>query len=196
MPTDFDYTKPFRQKNGRRAELERIIRVASYRLHVRYEDEYGNMLRGYFTEDGRFRIGQSLDCDLINIPQETVMQDFDPKKPVQQRNGRGARIRLTDAVGELPIVAECEDAYGKWHAQFRYENGRFSSGNNKHQFDLVNVPETREVWVKLFEGTDGFNRVAYGYGSHELSQSSHVGECIACVCVPITVGQFDQSKST
>lgn len=64
---------------------------------------------------------------------------FDPKRPVQTRDGRKARIICTDAkVNEKPIIAlvaeyECSEVL-----RYYWHNGQYFLSTQK-EWDLVNV---------------------------------------------------------
>jgi hypothetical protein len=89
---------------------------------------------------------------------------FDPKKPVQTRDGRSARIIATDVKGECPIIALVALSNGA-EAPYSY----YADGSVRqlalHPRDLVNVPEKRTItikrWVALYNDgrnyTFGFN---------------------------------------
>ncbi len=71
------------------------------------------------------------------------MTDFDPTKPVRQRNGREARILATDCRQPgLPIVAEILGPHGKWGIQMFQRDG---SAPFSTEDSLVNIPE-RVSW--------------------------------------------------
>ncbi len=81
------------------------------------------------------------------------MPDFDPKKPVQTRDGRPARIICTDRDHiDGPIVAliknnipnhphEGEEIVVSYHA-----NGMYHSLAGDLSSDLINIPEKRSQW--------------------------------------------------
>jgi hypothetical protein len=75
---------------------------------------------------------------------------FDPTKPVSTRDGRAARIRLTDAAGGMPIMVEIMGDDGKWYAAFRYANGRYAA-DCISPGDLINIKTKRKVWVNVYE---------------------------------------------
>lgn len=77
---------------------------------------------------------------------------FDPTKPVQTRDGRKARILITDLQNQTPIVAaitsEC-DVENAYHYGIK---GNFCDMDIEHRYDLVNIPQKR--WVSLNRTTD------------------------------------------
>jgi hypothetical protein len=74
---------------------------------------------------------------------------FDPNKPVQTRDGRGARIVAIGLHADFSIVAVITEFNGgEWSAQFR-PNGRvYLHDDVEHMDDLVNVSGvlTGESW--------------------------------------------------
>jgi hypothetical protein len=75
---------------------------------------------------------------------------FDPKKPVQTRNGRPARILCADAKGAFPIIALLTMSDGSEAVNIYYAEGNVRSPHESaiHPFDLVNVPEKRTITVR------------------------------------------------
>jgi hypothetical protein len=78
------------------------------------------------------------------------VKPFDPTKPVSTRDGRAARIRLTDAAGPCPILVEVRYPDGEWDACFRYADGRCSQYHDGPG-DLINIKTKRKVWVNVYE---------------------------------------------
>ena len=72
---------------------------------------------------------------------------FDPKKPVQTRDGRAARIICDDKIstGEKTIIALMLDGADEVVGYY-YDNGQVYSDCEK-QNDLINIPEKR--WAVL-----------------------------------------------
>jgi hypothetical protein len=82
------------------------------------------------------------------------MTDFDPTKPVRQRNGRAATIHVMNlrvvANGNipLPIFAEVEREDGGWAGQMYRADGTVPyAGGDGDRYNLVNIPERSSVWV-------------------------------------------------
>ena len=72
------------------------------------------------------------------------MTDFDPTKPVRQRDGAEARILATDCRSGFPIVAEILAPNGKWVVQLFQRDGSALCSTEE---SLVNIPERSSVWV-------------------------------------------------
>ncbi len=109
---------------------------------------------------------------------------FDKTKPVQTRDGRPARIICTDQKGNAPIVALIyQDKDGGYEVPGEYDSGGLFqgfSGDDSSDFDLVAVPETREVEVFLRED-----------GEVTLCLGNVVGN-LASKKVKFTIGEFEE----
>lgn len=80
---------------------------------------------------------------------------FDPKKPVQTRDGRKVRIVCTDAKAsdQYPILALVEEQSGYECTVLYSESGRYrASKSDEHPLDLVNVPEATYRWMNVYKG--------------------------------------------
>ena len=108
------------------------------------------------------------------------MIDFD--KPVQTRDGRKVRILCTDGPGDTPIIGLVD---GNSYPSIWKEGGKHASSPT----DLVNVPETRVVWLNVEKNAvyphDTMEDAIEGGTSHDRY------EAIARVRVEYEVGQFD-----
>jgi hypothetical protein len=97
---------------------------------------------------------------------------FDPKKPVQTRDGRPARILCTDAKSSFPIIALVTMFDGSEAAHPYYAEGN-SRSSSIHPFDLVNVPVKRTItvrrWLIVFnDGTSLLSSEPLPMGSREV----------------------------
>ena len=73
---------------------------------------------------------------------------FDPKKPVQTRDGRQVRILATDLkIAGFPIGAAILNDTGEETLSSYNRDGMHLTGI-RSRCDLVNIPETR--WVNLY----------------------------------------------
>ena len=114
------------------------------------------------------------------------MIDFN--KPVQTRDGRKVRILCTDMDGEPDTVVGIvgdgphNELVHSWKA-----NGHFMFDDVEEPLDLINVPETRVVWVNMYP--DG---VASFYSMKEDADGRAASDRHACIRVEYTVGQFDE----
>ena len=73
---------------------------------------------------------------------------FDPTKPVQTRNGLPARIICANVLGDYPIIALIlEDGEERAHT-YTAHGSFFGVGSSK--FDLVNIPERKEVYFNWY----------------------------------------------
>lgn len=190
MP-DFDYTKPFRQKNGRAAEFVCDGLCEPYTIAAKAVTESGEITIRTYSRGGvhdPFR-GNS-EYDLINIPepQEEAMK-LDFNRPITTRDGRNVRILCTDLNGQYPIAAHVEESIGHWVLKAYPLDGQRPGVNPGNALDLVNVPEKREVWVNIY---DHPSDTGYGYVSKELADRAAGDSRIGRIRVPYTVGQFDE----
>jgi hypothetical protein len=96
---------------------------------------------------------------------------FDPTKPVQTRDGRPARIIMTDAQNEsYPIVALVLDGDQESPNSFTAE-GRFYVEEDEDDLDLINVSEKRRFWVNI--PPDG--RFSKGHDSEDAARAAVKG---------------------
>ena len=106
---------------------------------------------------------------------------FDPRKPVQTRDGGSARIICTDrADADYPIVALLED---EQCAMTFTKTGQAWAGSES-PCDLINIPERRELWVNVYSTGWG--------GAHPTRTEADAGafrDRIACVRVEYTNGE-------
>lgn len=100
------------------------------------------------------------------------MSTFDPTKPVQTRDGRKARILLTNLAGnEYPIVAVYEDEEGDEYSEtYRLDGYCYSSRESDK--DLVNIPVVPCGYRG--EQTKYFN-TGHSYGSAHCAQKAARG---------------------
>ena len=111
--------------------------------------------------------------------------------PVQTRDGRKVRVLCTDGPKLHPIVGLIEQGGGsedvyKWSAAGRY-------GCAEHSADLINVPETRVVWVNMYPE----NSLSQSRFLKTKSDADHYAgdDREACIRVTYEVGQFDEEES-
>lgn len=90
------------------------------------------------------------------------MKPFDPKKPVQTRDGRKARVLAVNLKGACPIAAAIEDSDEEFVTQF-FTSGRLSSEGDTPD-DLVNPVHKVPIWVNVY--SDG------SYEPHATSASA------------------------
>ncbi len=113
---------------------------------------------------------------------------FDPKKPVQTRDGREAGIYATDGGGDYKIHGWFIGTDGTKRSGIWCENGQHDPGHLYSQLDLINTPEPEVVKYVNFDAsgcTDAFDtRGAADYCAN--------GDRIACVRVTYRPGQFDE----
>jgi len=74
---------------------------------------------------------------------------FDLNKPVQTRDGRPARIILTDLKSDYPILAIVDHEDSQTPETYTKE-GRWVSDHEENEQDLVNVPERTERFVNIY----------------------------------------------
>lgn len=66
---------------------------------------------------------------------------FDPKKPVQTRDGFKARIICKNLKGNYPIAAAVTDMKGVETVDSYTKNGNQYIDNDYSKYDLINIPE-------------------------------------------------------
>lgn len=104
-----------------------------------------------FRFDGSRGASDFAEFTLQNVPETPA---FDPTKPVQTRDGYPARIIATDAARyDGKTIVALKKVGSNEQAIFRFADGRQSRSRETCQ-DLINVPETKTVFVSL---GDGFN---------------------------------------
>jgi len=107
---------------------------------------------------------------------------FDPKKPVQTRDGRPARIVCRDAKGSYPIVAMIE-IDGEEQPKTYTADGKFDRFGGL-PLDLINIPTKRTGWVNVYPPYEGSMQIAFlsdAYRTREEADKD-AAECrIACV---------------
>ncbi len=110
---------------------------------------------------------------------KTETKKFDPKKPVQTRDGKPVRIVCTDASGPYPIVAIIEEQRGD---AYRYTAEGDLHLGHETGLDLLNVPEkfSRKVWVNVYP-----NRRTAGHATRERADRKACPDRIACIEITI-----------
>ena len=113
---------------------------------------------------------------------------FDATKPVQTRDGKGARVLCTDAKAPYPLVALI--AHGNGEVARHYSSDGATMRNSKSvkplPDDLINIPKRR--WAVLFmDGT-------YEQCKDEDEARSYIGNS-AIACIEFTEGQGLEDKS-
>lgn len=81
------------------------------------------------------------------------MPDFDYFKPFQTRDGQKATLMADDIV--VGIDSTCLAVRIKHNEQLEdvrvYDkSGQFFPTSGDHPMDLINIPETKELWVVIF----------------------------------------------
>lgn len=106
------------------------------------------------------------------------MIDFN--KPLQTRDGREVRVLCTDGPGARPVVGYVDNM------PLVYEwaiSGKNQSRSEESIHDLINVPETKVVWMNCYPNQ--------GFGCKEAADACANHDREACIRVPYTVDQFD-----
>lgn len=80
-----------------------------------------------------------------------MTKPFDPTKPVQTRDGRPARILITDLKSEWSIAAAV-NILGREELYSFTPDGYFDHPGNVNDLDLVNVPTKvlLEGWINVY----------------------------------------------
>ena len=96
-------------------------------------------------------------------------------KPVCTRDGRKARIICFDRKGDIcPIIALVEEN-GMEVTKSYDENGRanYKNGDN---YDLMMLPEKKEMWINIYKGTTGLAPGGFLYGTKEEAKDAVNGD--------------------
>lgn len=111
---------------------------------------------------------------------------LDLTKPVQTRDGRTARIICTDAKTSsgFPIIALVADASGNEFLVSHTSDGYYNSSKDKHNNNLINIPEKHEMWVNCYPGL-----TARDYLTRKAADYAATPARIACVKVTWTDGE-------
>ena len=114
-----------------------------------------------------------------------MMIDFN--KPVQTRDGRKVRVLCADGRGDHPVVGyvACQNYLYSW----RLSGHRYNTDETTIT-DLINVPETRVVWVNMYpDESSSVSKIRVSKNEADVG-AGHDRE--ACIRVEYTVGQFDE----
>lgn len=113
---------------------------------------------------------------------------FDPTKPVQTRDGRKARILGTIKNDDYPIVAAVSDGPYEECEEYSSE-GFYYRKEEPSKFDLVNVPDERELWVNVY---DRGGIAVSSHGSKDDADECAFRDRIARLHISFAVGQLDE----
>ena len=118
---------------------------------------------------------------------------FDISKPYKTRDGHSASaIRHPDAGCEHLAIGTYSNEHirpGLWALN---NGGKWAGDDNSHggwqqpdhPLDLVNVPETRTVWLNIY--SSGWS---YGHSSRAHADERSGGDRVACVELTFTIGE-------
>ena len=96
-------------------------------------------------------------------------------KPVYTRDGRKARIICFDRKGDIcPIIALVEEN-GMEVTKSYDMNGR-ANYKNADNYDLMMLPEKKEMWINIYEGTTGPAPGGYLYDTEEEAKDAVNGD--------------------
>ena len=120
------------------------------------------------------------------MTREHEMIDF--SKPVQTRDGRKVRILCTDMKGDMGDTVVGIIAEGDSEEVLTWKtDGVYNRAGDETSCDLINVPETRVVWVNMYA-----HDLSTSYPSKVHADRHGAPNREACIRVEYTVGQFDE----
>jgi len=111
----------------------------------------------------------------------TTKIDFN--KLLQTREGNKVRIYAMDGSLPKPIHGACM-CNGAWCSRTWRSDGVWDVNESETHLDLVNVPETRELFINMYD--DG--NTGCIYHSKKEADAARGAGCEACVKVAYTVG--------
>ena len=113
-----------------------------------------------------------------------MMIDFN--KPVQTRDGREVRVLCTDGpYKDYPVVGYVISEVVVFQS-WCISGARWPTTPSSHD-DLINVPDTRVVWVNVHP----VDKTTF-HATREIADSWAEPDRLARIRVPYTVGQFDE----
>ena len=115
---------------------------------------------------------------------------IDCNKPVQTRDGRKVRILCTDMKARDSVAGVITDTDGEDTVDAWQADGHYNISTDASNSDLINVPDTRVVWVNMYPRTKMFKIEISPTKAEADTMSTYERE--ACVRVEYTVGQFDE----
>ena len=111
---------------------------------------------------------------------------FDPTKPVQYRNGDPAQIISTNGASDnYPLLALRTLPDGKQCATSHTLDGFYDDNCYEHPLDLINIPETVEMWGNVYHATYG--KIIHLYSSREEADRKADKERITCIPIKYTI---------
>lgn len=182
MP-DFDYTKPFRQKNGRAARNARRSCLINHPIEAEILTLDGVWTTADFTLDGHYWTEGESDMDLINIPepQEEAMK-LDFNRPFMDSQKRPARLVCNDRQNHVGLTHLWLVMAGTNEEVFATDEHGMNSGTPY----IVNVPEVHEVWANVNKDNGSAKLYAdVGYESKE--QADKHARCNRVGRHPVTI---------
>ena len=122
------------------------------------------------------------------LPEDDMKSDqIDFSKPVQTRDGQKFEMLWIHGRGTYPIVGYVgEDD----HPSTFTAEGYWTSSKYPGDKDLINVPETRVVWVNAYP--DGSDYQGAAEPSKKVADTCAGNDREARIRVEYTVGQFDE----
>ena len=97
-------------------------------------------------------------------------------KPVCTRDGRKARIICFDRKSETPITVLVTEINGI-EAVYSYpNNGIWDSPENTNGCDLMMLPEKKEMWINIYNGTTGLVPGGCLYNTEEEAKDAVKGD--------------------
>lgn len=149
----FDWTKPFRTEDGRRAEARDGLNSKGDRRVWVYENNGGYDWWRYHA-NGKYA-GQRRNYDLVNIepPAAPLPPAIDWSQPVEtcEDPPRPVRVLCTDGPGKYPVVGLMGDiGPNSWTLV-----GIHDLALPDNIFNLRNTRQQHTVWVNAFPGENG-----------------------------------------
>jgi len=113
---------------------------------------------------------------------------IDFNKPVQTTSDYPVEIKFTDGRGNYPV-----GGYISKGEVIMYWNKEGKSNLNDRQFDLINVPEKKVLYLNVYPSYSRFKALGRAWTSRQIADhenDSSTGR-IACIRIEYTEGQFD-----
>ena len=102
------------------------------------------------------------------------LEDAKSGKTVCTRDGRKARIICFDRKDDIPIIALIESANGGEILQCYFNDGKCCH-NETSDYDLMMLPEKKEMWINIYGGTTRLVPGGYLYDTVKKAKDAAEG---------------------